>query len=197
MNIGEFGEYLRSFGDYLSSSGREKIREAKNFVASADKQKWQGLPDKLNDPVFVRQVRTSRGADTKLKTHVKSLSAVQKAKPVATITGSQGAKYYIKMLSEGNYGCTCRDWRYRGSVNPGYECKHIKAYKKGKTKVSASKAFKDELQKLLKQGPIVNHGFTPSSDSRPQVVTDEGVFNPQYSHQYGLEDPEILIRRTY
>ena len=191
-----FSNYLRSFGDYFSAEGRKQMQEAKEFVSSSNKGKWDELPEKLKNPAFVRQVRASWGTDNKLKTHVKSLSDLNKSKSVTKITGSKGTEYTIKSLGNGAYGCTCKDWKYKGSVNPGYECKHIKAFKEGKTKVSyikTSNAFVDELHRVLK----TNHPKASCDGESHDVTTNENAYIHRYPHQFGLEDPEIILRRLY
>ena len=185
------GDYIRSFGDYLTTDGRKQIREAKRFLKSDDKDKWQELPEKIKNPAFVRQVEASWGTDKKLKTHVKSLSSLQKSRPIARVTGSKGTQYTIKSLGGRSYGCTCNDWKYKGSVNPGYQCKHIRAYLQGKTKVS--EIFNKELGRILK----VNYPETIFPSELLSLETNDDGYLIQYPHQYGLEDPEIITRRFY
>ena len=92
------------------------------------KEKWDNFADKAKDKSFVQAVKNDPRSNEKLKTHVESLNKLHNGKQVASISGSKGKSYQVIKMSDGNYGCSCNDWRYKGSVNPGYKCKHIKEY---------------------------------------------------------------------
>lgn len=113
--------------------------------------KWKNLPKNVQSKAFVQAVQEHPKADDKLKLHVQSMHDMTTGKTIGKVESSSGKKYEIKDLGGGGVGCTCNDWRFRGSVNPGYECKHIQAHNMGKTKVSFSakmNAFFDELEKI-------------------------------------------------
>jgi hypothetical protein len=100
------------------------------FSPKAGKDKWTKLPSQASDPKFVAAFTSNPLADPKLKMHVDSLFALSKGKPVAKIksTSSPGKTYEIRKLSDGSLGCQCNDWKYRGTVTSGYECRHIHEY---------------------------------------------------------------------
>ena len=92
------------------------------------KDRWDSFADKTKDPSFVKAVQNDPRSDDKLKLHAERLNQLHSGKNVALIQGSRGKTYQVSKLPTGDYGCTCNDWRYKGSVNPGYRCKHIKEY---------------------------------------------------------------------
>lgn len=96
--------------------------------AEESKEKWNSFADSAKDPDFVRAVKNDPRSDDKLKLHAERLSQLHNSPQVATITGTGGKAYTVTKLPNGDYGCTCNDWRYKGSVNPGYKCKHIKEF---------------------------------------------------------------------
>ena len=93
------------------------------------KEKWDSFADKTKDSSFVRAVKNDPRSDNKLKMHADRLNKLHNGTELASIRGSKGRAYSVIKLSDGTFGCTCNDWRYKGSVNPSYSCKHIKEYK--------------------------------------------------------------------
>ena len=92
------------------------------------KEKWDSFADKTKDESFVRAVKNDPRSDSKLKMHTERMHEMHKAKPVAQIRGSKGKTYTVTKIGNGDFACTCNDWRYKGSVTPGYKCKHIREY---------------------------------------------------------------------
>jgi len=92
------------------------------------KEKWDSFADKAKDSSFVKAVKNDPRSDDKLKMHTERLHEMHKAKPLAQIQGTKGKTYTVSKIGNGDYSCTCNDWRYKGSVNPGYKCKHIREY---------------------------------------------------------------------
>ena len=90
--------------------------------------KWDSFADKAKDPSFVQAVNNDPRSDDKLKMHAQRLNSMHNGKTLATISGSKGKSYTVSKMANGDYGCTCGDWKYKGSVNPGYKCKHIREY---------------------------------------------------------------------
>jgi hypothetical protein len=93
------------------------------------KESWDNFANKTKDSSFVEAVKKDPRSGEKLKMHVDRLNQMHSGKEVANISGSGGKSYTVSVLPTGDYGCSCNDWRYKGSVNPGYACKHIKEYK--------------------------------------------------------------------
>jgi hypothetical protein len=81
----------------------------------------------------VKALAQHKKADPKLIQHTQSMHALAKGKTVGKIQSStlSGKTYEVRKIPAG-FACQCNDWRYKGSVTPGYECKHIRAYKAGK-----------------------------------------------------------------
>lgn len=92
------------------------------------KQKWDDFADRAKDKDFVKAVKNDPRSDDKLKLHTERLHQLHTSKPVASITGNKGKTYSVTKLPTGDYACSCNDWRYKGSVTPGYRCKHIREY---------------------------------------------------------------------
>lgn len=185
---------------------KSQKNEAKRFVASEDRDKWSKFYDLIKNPEFVKQLGRA-GGDEKLVQHAKAMHSLQGAKVVANIEGSSGKSYDVKKLPNGKFGCTCRDWQFRGSTNPGYECKHIQAHKAGMTKVAMSfgdltASFFDELAKIEqaqrdKANEAWSHLGEEGTSERPyssMLTQDEepNVFNTTRPAQ-AIEEPELIL----
>lgn len=92
------------------------------------KQKWDDFADKAKDKDFVKAVKNDPRSDDKLKLHTERLHQHHNSKQLAVVSGNKGKTYAVTRLPSGDFGCSCNDWRYKGSVTPGYRCKHIKEY---------------------------------------------------------------------
>lgn len=105
-----------------------------HFSPKAGKDKWDKLVRNANDPKFVSSLSKHPDADPTLIQHAKSMGELSRSPPVGKIQSSRipGQSYEIRQLPGGGLGCTGPDWRFKGSITPGYECKHIKAYRAGK-----------------------------------------------------------------
>jgi hypothetical protein len=141
---------LRAFGDELSKiagffswiagntqgAGKAKLRVAYHFSPKAGEEKWVKFLKNISDPGYLDQLSQHPEADPQLLQHAKSLHDLSKAPTVGKVYSVRlpGRSYEVKKLQDGTYGCTCPDWRYIGSLQPGYECKHIRAHKAGKVK---------------------------------------------------------------
>jgi len=136
-----------------------KARRRANYLFSerAGSGKWGTIPRNAASEAYVEAIENHGAADDKLKMHVRSLYNLSKARPVAKIesSGGKGKTYEVRELPNGGYGCTCNDWRFRGSVTPGYECKHIRAHKQGMIKAgnfsSATARVMDRMAEKLEQ----------------------------------------------
>lgn len=95
--------------------------------------KWDKFLVRVGDPSYYKRFVRHPAVDEKLKLHAESMHNLQRANTLGKIQSSRlpGRSYEIRELPDGTLGCTCPDWRFKGSVNPGYECKHIKAFKRG------------------------------------------------------------------
>lgn len=104
-----------------------------HFSPRAGDDKWDKLLKNVRSPTYVEAIIKHPSADPKLIQHVKSMHQMARGFTVGKIRSSRlrGRSYEIKEIP-GGLACTCPDWRFRGSVNPGYECKHIKAHRAGK-----------------------------------------------------------------
>lgn len=105
------------------------------FSPKAGGDRWDRLVRWSHSPDFVRELNIHPESDKKLVLHTLSMHQLRRGKPLGKVKSSTtpGKSYEIRELPRG-VGCTCPDWRYRGSVNPGYSCKHIRAHEEGKAK---------------------------------------------------------------
>lgn len=124
---------------FRSEESKAQRRADYHFSPKAGPEKWDKFIKNVRSKDFVRLIQDNPLADEKLKAHAESLHALSRSKPVGKIESARlpGMKYEIRKLPGGDLGCTCPDWRFVGSLNPGYECKHIRAFKEGKTKAAA------------------------------------------------------------
>lgn len=120
---------------FRSQGARVQRRLDYHFSPSAGTDKWDKLVRNSGDVDFVKALAKHELADDKLVLHSQSMHDLSKGKPVGKIQSSTrpGKSYEIRSIPSG-LGCQCNDWRYKGSVNPGYECKHIRAHRAGKVR---------------------------------------------------------------
>lgn len=195
-------EAWRSVGDFFRREPAKQRNAAADFLASEDPDRWQGFLAKVDNPEFVRQLGRVKDVDPKLVAHAQNLHAMKKAPVVHNIEGASGKKYDIKKMPGGSLSCTCRDWHFRGTVNPGYECKHIKAYKEGKEKIgmrfgSMMAAFNEELEGLADKQRAAKWEHKPDQETQrtpnTMLTQDEeaAYYNPRPAA--GLDEPEVIL----
>ena len=105
-----------------------------HFSPKAGPDKWDKLVRNARSPEFVQALEQHPDADPKLIQHARSMHDLSRGKTLGKIRSTRlvGRSYEIRKTPEG-MACTCPDWRFVGSVTPGYECKHIEAFKGGRT----------------------------------------------------------------
>ena len=128
----------------LFDSPEERKTKSKvdyHFSPRAGLDKWNKFSKNVRDKKFLQRLSQHPDADPKLVQHAKGMHELSRGTTINKIqsSASPGATYEIRKTPTG-FACTCNDWRFKGSVNPGYDCKHIKAHKAGKVKAE------DELQ---------------------------------------------------
>lgn len=106
-----------------------------HFSEKAGPERWNKLVHRASNPMFVSALLKHPSTDPTLAKHIEGLHALAKGQPVAKIRSftSAGKSYEVRKTVNG-HGCTCPDWRFRGSVDPAYECKHIRAAKSGQAR---------------------------------------------------------------
>lgn len=137
--IAGFRELIRRLTDIFRPQDERVKRRADYFFSpKVGREKWDYMPRYAREQKFVDAIKASPLADDKLKTHVQSMHDLSRGTPVGRIDSSKepGKAYEIRKMSDGSLGCLCGDWRYVGSVTPGYECKHIQAHKAGKARAA-------------------------------------------------------------
>jgi len=123
--------------DLTAADHRKQERRVNYFFSDrAGPDKWDKFSRNIKSPEFLQQLVNHEGVDDKLKTHAEAMHALANGEIVEKVqsTSKPGLTYEVRRMGNGNLGCTCNDWRFRGSVAPGYKCKHIIALE-GKSKV--------------------------------------------------------------
>lgn len=134
--IAGIGDIWQSFLDVFRPEDKRVQRKVDyQFSPKAGADKWDKLVKNVHNQKFVDQLAKHPEADETLAQHAQSMHDLAKGKTVGKIKSSRlpGRSYEVKKIG-GGMGCTCPDWRFKGSVNPGYECKHIRAHKLGKVR---------------------------------------------------------------
>ena len=132
--IAGLGDLWQRFLDiFRSGDAKTQRRVDYHFSPKASSDKWDKLVRNARDPKFVSALKKHEQADDKLVMHAQSMHDLARGKPVAKIESATlpGRKYEVRKTPSG-LACQCGDWRFKGSVTPGYECKHIRAYKAGR-----------------------------------------------------------------
>jgi hypothetical protein len=137
--IAGFKEFFQRILDFFSSPDDRAGRKADRFLSpEVGKEKWDYIPRYAGERGFVSRVLLNPTVDSKMKEHVKAMHRLSRAKTVAKVPSSKGfgKTYEIRELPGGRLGCQCNDWRFVGSVTPGYECRHIREFKAGKSRAA-------------------------------------------------------------
>lgn len=112
---------------------KAELMAAYHFSPKAGGDRWDKFAKYIADPDYLRVLTKNPQADEKLIRHAVAMNEMVNGQTVGKIKSSRipGRTYEIRETPTG-LACTCPDWRYKGSVNPGYECKHIGAHKEGR-----------------------------------------------------------------
>jgi hypothetical protein len=136
VKIAGFRDLWQRFLDIFRTQDQKVQRKVDyQFSPKAGADKWKKLIKNVRDQKFVDTLAKHPDADETLIQHAQSMHDLSRGRPVGKILSSRlpGRSYEIRKIG-GGLGCTCPDWRFKGSINPGYECKHIKAHNQGKVK---------------------------------------------------------------
>lgn len=142
-SVASFGDELEKIGFFNElwtrirkafSNEDEKTKQRVDYFFSpkAGPDKWDKFSLNVGSQAFVDQLASHPGADPTLVQHAQALHNLAKGKTVGKIYSSTlpGKSYEIKETAQGT-ACTCPDWRFVGTLTPGYKCKHIKAHEAG------------------------------------------------------------------
>lgn len=197
---------LRGFYDEMAkiaaiSSASAKRRANYLFSPRASKERWRTVPRNAASEDYVTAIEASDKADDKLKKHVRSMFLLSHGRTVAKVPSSKGGgkTYEVKDLGNGEYGCTCPDWRYRGSVTPGYECKHIRGVKAGKSKAASfSEATIRELssadkKRRLRKMDKEQNGYMRSGRPFSTLLTQDEEPTDYYPANPANEEPDVIL----
>jgi hypothetical protein len=177
--------------------------DVKEHFSTDGKDRWDKFVQRASSSdEFVTQLAQNKKADAKLVAHAKALRDLHKGSVLGDVESGteQGKKYQIKQMGDGRVGCTCSDWRYRGSVDPSYQCKHVRAYQEGKMKVASfnqvTAAFFDELRKIRQhEASLVEkaRGADPDIPSDGQLTTNEDRSEYNARPAPLPDEPEVIL----
>lgn len=138
VKIADLGNLWQRFVRvFRPEDGKTQRRIDYQFSPKAGRDKWDKLVRNSRDQGFVDALSKHPQADEKLKQHAQAMHDLSRGQTVAKIqSGTSAGKSYEVRETGAGLACTCPDWRYTGSVNPGYECKHIRAHKLGNVKAN-------------------------------------------------------------
>jgi hypothetical protein len=175
-------------------------KQKKRVQSHQDQPDWDRFVRFSASKDFVKALKKSKKSDDQTIMHAESMHSLRHGNEVGKIqsTSDGGKRYEIRELGKGKLGCTCGDWRYKGSVTPGYECKHIKTYKAGKMKTASFRAkttaFFDELGKIQDSKrksadkDYNRYNGRPFSNLLTQHDEPEDYFPPTVT-----DDPTVII----
>lgn len=109
-----------------------------HFSATAGPGRWDQFLKNIRSQAYVDRLGKHPGADSELLQHAQAMHDLSRGNTVGKVYSARlpGKSYEIKGLPDGSLGCTCGDWRFRGSLSPGYACKHIRAHRAGQKRAS-------------------------------------------------------------
>lgn len=136
VKIAGIKDWWNRFTDvFRSQDEKVKRRVDYHFSPKTGPEKWNKLVRNAQDPKFVEQFAKHPESTSKDTLHVQRMGELARGKTLSKIQSSRlpGRSYEIRAVP-GGLACACPDWRFKGSTNPGYQCKHIEAYKQGRVK---------------------------------------------------------------
>ncbi len=138
VKISDIKDWWNKFTDLFRGQDEKVQRRIDyHFSPKAGPDKWTKLVRHAKDPKFVEQFAKHPESSGKDTLHVQRMGELARGRTLAKIQSSRlpGRSYEVRAIP-GGFACTCPDWRYRGSTNPGYQCKHIRAYEAGKVRAN-------------------------------------------------------------
>jgi len=127
---GAWKRFVNLFGE---EGDKTRRRVEYHFSPKAGNDRWDKLLKNVRSQDFVDMLASHPDADKRLKAHAQSLHDLSRGPVIGKIRSEvlPGRSYEVRELPNGELGCTCNDWRFRGTLEPGYICKHIKALYSG------------------------------------------------------------------
>jgi hypothetical protein len=120
---------IRAFRDEMEKISAKTSEQVGKHFSDQDKKKWDSFYENTSSKRFVKVLSKHKDSDEKLIQHATSLYNLHKGKTLGKVPSFVGkGEYEIRKLPAGKLGCTCKDWRFKGSVNPEYKCKHIRKH---------------------------------------------------------------------
>lgn len=198
--VGGFSALWDRLRDIVYPKARKAKKDVQEHFSSEDPKKWDQFVAKSPDSEFLRQLEKNKQTDPKLLLHARQMGNLKTGPTLGTVISSSGpGSYEIKSLPNGMVGCTCNDWRFKGSVTPGYKCKHIKAYEQGLSKAASFNAstlgFFDELRKIreaIREDAYEEQKASMSNTAQPysNLLRTNKYFDT--ASKYEETEPEVI-----
>jgi hypothetical protein len=189
------------------ADSREKRRVEYHFSPRAGNERWDKFVRSAQSQGFIDALSKHPGADAKLVQHAQSLHDLAKAEPLGKVQSSTSPSktYEIRKTPDGRLACTCNDWRFKSSVDPGHECKHIAGFRQNKVKVGAkmpnfadmTSSFFDELSDIRDKALQAREEEIDKRTERPfssLLTQDEEPTEEPNPAAYEMEEPEVVVR---
>jgi hypothetical protein len=187
-------------------AGGRKVERRVDYLFSpkAGPDKWDKFLKHVRSPEYAERVVDRAGDDPKMVRHTQAMHGLSRGKVLGKVQSARlpGRSYEVRKMADGRLGCTCPDWRFVGSVDPGHDCKHIKAFRAGKSKVAMSfseqtSAFFDELENIINEQKKSNQGEVNPQTERPYsslLTQDEEPTDQQQQPPAQETEPEVITR---
>jgi hypothetical protein len=200
-----FSDFWKRVKEFFSPPEDRVQKKVDHFFSpKAGVNKWDKLVRESKNQKFVDILSKSPLADDRLKQHTQSMHDLANGAPVGRVRSDTlpGKSYEIRKMTDGTLGCQCGDWRYKGSVTPGYECKHVKAHLAGMSKVALSfsdltAAFFDEIDKVEMDKQLMRENGYDLRTDRPyssMLTQDEEPLNDYSPNQVDFQEFEVITR---
>lgn len=136
--LGSFSAFTDELVKIAVVAGSQKVERRVDYLFSpkAGPDKWAKFLKHVRSPAYAERV-AERAGDAKLVRHAQSMHGLAKGKTLGKVQSARlpGRSYEVRRMKDGRLGCTCPDWRFVGSVDVDHDCKHIRAFRAGKSKV--------------------------------------------------------------
>lgn len=208
-----FGQLLERVTNWFRPEATRAKYQLKEHLESKDPEKWDDyVAHAASSPAFIEQLKKSKKVSDKDVLHAVSMAGMTNGPTIGQVESDSipGVQYQIRKLPSGDFACTCGDWRYKGSVNPGYACKHIRAFREGKSKVATimeknasfrakTMAYFDELRDQRHHNRVdaergMRDNYADPDSPFPNTLTQDeepAPYNP--NPPQSIEDPEIIL----
>jgi hypothetical protein len=189
------------------ADSREKRRVEYHFSPRAGNDRWDKFVRNARSQGFIDVLSKHPDADAKLVQHAQSMRDLSMGTPVGKVKSETkpSKTYEIRETPDGRLACTCNDWRYKASVDPGHECKHIAGFRQNKVKIGSkmpsfvdmTSSFFDELSSIKDETLRAREAEIDKRTERPfssLLTQDEEPTEEPNPASWEVEEPEVVVR---